>query len=79
MGTLGDCYDNAPMESIWATMKTELMHHFPFRDLGHAKAVIYRWLHLFYNLWRRHTSIQGLSSVEFEADWIRRKKLPKLA
>jgi len=79
MGTTGDCYDNAPMESFWATMKTEIMHHFPFRDLGHARAVIYRWLHLFYNLRRRHTSIRGMSPVEYEAAWFRKSRVDNVA
>jgi transposase InsO family protein len=74
MGSSGDCYDNAPMESFWATMKTELMHHFPFRNVEHAAGAIYRWTHLFYNQRRRHTSIGGLSPVQFEVDWYQRNR-----
>ncbi|MDZ4745583.1 MAG: integrase core domain-containing protein [bacterium] len=74
MGTSGDCYDNAPMESFWATMKTELMHHMPFRDVQHAREVIERWLHLFYNPRRRHTSIKGMSPMKYEEQCL--KHLP---
>mgnify|MGYP000097146773 FL=1 len=74
MGSSGDCYDNAPMESFWATMKTELMHHFPFRSVEHAVGAILRWVHLFYNQRRRHTSIGGLSPVQYEANWFRRNR-----
>jgi len=70
MGTSGDCYDNAPMESFWATMKTELMHHFPFQNAQRASDVINRWLYLFYNSRRRHTSIGGMSPMDYESQWI---------
>lgn len=69
MGSTGDCYDNAPMESFWATLKTELYDYFPFANLDHAKSVVYRWLHLFYNPYRRHTSINGLSPIRYEQLW----------
>lgn len=79
MGSSGDCYDNAPMESFWATMKTEIMHHFPFRDVQQASAVIYKWVYLFYNQRRRHTSIGGLSPMEYEAQYFRRRRETNVA
>ena len=77
MGTAGDCYDNAPMESFWATMKTELMQHFPFRDVQHAATVIHRWLHLFYDARRRHTAINGMSPIEYETLFVEALKKPQ--
>jgi transposase InsO family protein len=41
MGGVGNRYDNAPMESFWARMKTELRHEKLFDDLRHARAAMY--------------------------------------
>lgn len=55
MSGVGNCYDNAPMESFWARMKTELRDRMPFRDPEDALRAVYRYIHLFYNNTRRHS------------------------
>lgn len=71
MSGVGNCYDNAPMESFWARMKTELRHRMPFRDVEDALRTVYRYIHLFYNNTRRHSGIGGISPAEFEGRYLR--------
>ena len=66
MSGVGNCYDNAPMESFWARMKHELRGEMLFDDLRHARKVIYRWVHLFYNRKRMHSSLNYKTPIEFE-------------
>ena len=55
MSGVGNCYDNAPMESFWARMKTELLHEMRFDDLRHARTVVYCRVRLFHNRKRLHS------------------------
>lgn len=71
MSGVGNCYDNAPMESLWARMKTELAPYMPFRDQDDAVHKIYQYIHVFYNRKRRHSGIGNISPVEFEGRYIR--------
>ncbi len=67
MGTVGDCYDNAPMESFWGSMQIELLNRQPWRtkmELGLAMA---DYIEHFYNCHRRHSSLGYLTPNEFEA------------
>jgi transposase InsO family protein len=67
MGTVGDCYDNAPMESFWGSMQIELLNRQTWRtklELGIAMA---DWIDNFYNPTRRHSSLGYLTPDEFEA------------
>ncbi len=71
MSGVGNCYDNAPMESFWARMKTELRDRMPFPDPEEALRTVYRYIHLFYNNTRRHSGIGGISPAEFEGRYLR--------
>ena len=66
MSRKGDCWDNAPMESFFGTLKQELVYqeHFVTRD--DAKAKIFEYIEVFYNRQRRHSSVGSRSPVEFE-------------
>ncbi len=66
MSGKGNCYDNAPMESFWARMKTELGRPLLFDDLRDARSIVYRWVHVFYNRQRIHSGIKNMSPVQFE-------------
>lgn len=68
---VGNCYDNAPMESLWARMKTELAIYMPFRDPDEAIHRINQYIHEFYNRKRRHSGIGNILPVEFEGRYIR--------
>jgi putative transposase len=60
------CYDNAAMESFWATLKTECFHdQIPF-NLKHAQAMLFDYIETFYNPTRLHSSLGYLSPIEFE-------------
>jgi len=63
----GDCYDNAPTESFWATLKKELMSDRTFATRAEAKAAIFEYIEVFYNRQRIHGSIGYLSPEQFEA------------
>ena len=65
MSRKGDCWDNAVVESFFATLKTELGDTFSSRKA--ARAALFDYIEIFYNRQRRHTSIGGLSPVEAEA------------
>ena len=66
MSGKGNCYDNAPMESFWARMKTELKQEMIFDDLRHARTAIMQWVHLFYNRQRLHSGINNMTPLQFE-------------
>jgi transposase InsO family protein len=66
MGTVGDCYDNAPMESFWSSMQIELLNRQKWRtkmELGLAMA---DYIEHFYNPDRRHSSLGYLTPNEFD-------------
>jgi putative transposase len=67
MGTVGDCYDNAPMESFWGTMQIELLNRKKWRTKIELSIAIAEWIEHFYNPERLHGSLGYLPPIEFEA------------
>jgi len=67
MSRVGDCYDNAPAESFWATLKTELVHQRPFATRAQARAAIFDYIEVFYNRQRQHSALGYVSPERFEA------------
>ena len=65
MSRKGNCYDNAPMESFWATLKNELVHHRRYRTREEARGEITEYIELFYNRQRRHSKLGNLSPAVF--------------
>jgi Integrase core domain len=61
-----DCYDNAPMESFFHTLKTELVHHQHYATREEARRDIFAYIEGFYNRTRRHSAIGYLSPFEME-------------
>jgi putative transposase len=57
MSRKGQCPDNAPMESFFASLKKELVHRQRFKTRAEAKAAIFRYIEVFYNRQRRHSAI----------------------
>ncbi|MET4803428.1 transposase InsO family protein [Bradyrhizobium sp. LB11.1] len=66
MSRRADCYDNAPMESFFHTLKTELIHHRQYATRDEAERDIFAYIEGFYNQHRRHSAIGYISPVEME-------------
>jgi len=67
MSAQGDCYDNAVMESFWATLKTELIHQENYATHEQARGSIFEYIELFYNRVRLHSTLGYRSPQAFEA------------
>jgi putative transposase len=66
MSRRGDCWDNAPMESFFASLKKELVHHEDYATRAQAKASIFEYIEAFYNRVRRHSSLGYVAPAEYE-------------
>jgi putative transposase len=66
MGTIGDCYDNAMMESFWGTMQLELLDTKKWETRDELANAIFEWIECWYNPKRRHSRIGMHSPVTFE-------------
>lgn len=66
MGTVGDCYDNAMMESFWGTMQLELLDTKSWETRDELATAIFEWIECWYNPNRRHSGIGMHSPVTFE-------------
>jgi putative transposase len=67
MSGKGDCWDNACMESFWATLKNELVNHEQYQTREQARQSIFEYIEVFYNRKRLHSSIGYQSPEAFEA------------
>lgn len=66
MSRPGNCWDNAVVESFFATLKTELIHQRPYATRHDARAEIFAYVEGFYNRRRRHSSLGYRSPIDFE-------------
>jgi len=66
MSRKGDCYDKAPVESFFGTLKTELLHRHLWPTRAHARHAIADYIEHFYNPYRRHSSLGHLRPAEYE-------------
>jgi putative transposase len=66
MSRKGNCYDNAPMESFWGTLKQELIHHWRYRTRQEAIQDITEYIEIFYNRQRRQARLGYLSPAVYE-------------
>jgi putative transposase len=66
MGSVGDCYDNAMMESFWGTLQLEVLDRQSWSSRAELANAIFEWIECWYNPTRRHSSIGMLSPVDFE-------------
>jgi transposase InsO family protein len=65
MSGKGNCYDNAPMESFWGSLKNELVHHRRYETRAEAEASIRGYIEIFYNRQRRHSRLGNLAPAVF--------------
>ena len=66
MSRKGSCFDNAPMESFWGTLKQELVHHRRYRTRWEAIQDITEYIEIFYNRQRRQARLGFLSPMVYE-------------
>jgi len=66
MSRKGNCWDNAPMESFFHTLKTELTGFEDYKTRTEAKTSLFDYIELFYNRSRRHSALEYRSPVAFE-------------
>lgn len=67
MSRKGNCFDNAAMESFFATLKTELIHRHQYATRRAAVASIFEYIEVFYNRQRKHSTLGYQSPEAFEA------------
>jgi transposase InsO family protein len=67
MSRKANCYDNAMMESFWATLKRELVHGEKFATHAEARAAVFEWIEVWYQRERLHSSLGYVSPEAFEA------------
>lgn len=66
MSRKGNCWDNAPAESFFHTLKTELVHHEDYKTRDEAKKSIFEYIAVFYNRQRKHSSCGYLAPEVYE-------------
>jgi putative transposase len=66
MSRRGNCWDNAPMESFFASLKKELVHHEDYATREQARSSIFEYIEAFYNRVRRHSSLGYVAPAEYE-------------
>lgn len=68
MSRVGNCYDNAPMESFFGTLKSELVNEQRYTTRAQARSSIFEYIEAFYNRQRRHSSLGYKTPEEFEKE-----------
>jgi putative transposase len=68
MSRKGDPWDNAMQESFFGTLKTEWADH-AYESHAEARKELFKYIELFYNPRRRHSSLGNISPVEYERRW----------
>ena len=66
MSRKANCWDNAPAESFFATLKKELVHHETYATRAAARASLFDYIEVFYNRERRHSALGYVSPLAFE-------------
>jgi len=66
MGSVGDCFDNAVIESFWGRMQTELLNRRRWRTRLELANAMFEYLEIFHNRQRRHSALGMLTPTEFE-------------
>lgn len=73
MGSKGDCYDNAAIESYHATIEKDLLRRRSFRTRQEARTAVFDYIESFYNRERLHSTLGYRSPEEFESDHYERR------
>ena len=67
MSRKGNCWDNAPMESFFGTLKTELVHHREYPDRDTPRRDLFAYIEGYYNRRRIHSAIGYITPQQAEA------------
>jgi putative transposase len=78
MGSRGDCFDNAVLESFHASLKKDLIHRRSWPTKAEARTAVFDYVEAFYNRRRRHSTLGMLSPAQFETSTLRTGR-PSLA
>ncbi|WP_191967975.1 IS3 family transposase [Rhizosphaericola mali] len=70
-GAASRCWDNAPSESFFKTLKAELMYHENFRTKKEAESAIFDFIEIWYNRKRKHTFLNYQTPCEKEMDYLK--------
>jgi putative transposase len=70
MSGSGNCYDNAAMESFFASLKRERVNRVRYRTRDQARADVFEYIEVFYNRKRRHGYLGYISPEDFETQSI---------
>jgi putative transposase len=66
MGSIGDCFDNAVIESFWGRMQTELLNRQRWKTRIELANAIFEYLEIFHNRQRRHSALGMRTPIEYE-------------
>jgi putative transposase len=75
MSRKGNCWDNAPTESFFNSLKNERVHGTRYETRDEAKADLFDYIELFYNRSRRHSALHGKSPAFVYEAWLTEQKL----
>jgi putative transposase len=76
MGSVGDCFDNALCESVFATLECELLDRTTFRTPTEARRAVFAFIEGWYNTHRLHSALGYASPAQFERDNLQYVALP---
>ena len=65
MSRKGNCWDNAPMESFFGTLKTECLHRYRFSTREQTRQTVFEYIEVFYNRIRRHAKLDNQAPANF--------------
>ena len=74
MSRRGNCYDNAPIESFWGTLKNELAFHRRYETRQEAMRDIQEYIEIFYNRQRKQKKLGYLSPAAYERRFYQMQK-----
>jgi putative transposase len=67
MSRKGNCWDNAVVESFWASLKGELFDDYVPATREEARAMVFEWIEIWYNRQRLHSTLGYVTPEQFEA------------
>ena len=69
MSRKGNCWDNAVAESFFHTLKTQLIHHHRFESEAEAEQALFRYIEIYYNRRRKHSTNGQVAPELYEQEW----------